>query len=118
MKWYWLAWQHGLDFSGRVPRHAYWAFFAVNLVVSLLLIALDIHQASIWSAWLEIGYSVASFLPLLALTVRRLHDLGHSGWWSLVFLVPAIGVLILLVLMLLPGEKQANQYGLAGEEKI
>ena len=51
------------------------------------------------------------FLPSLAVTFRRLHDTGRSGWWWLLSLVCFIGGIILLVFCLSDGEPSANQYG-------
>lgn len=111
MEWYWQGWRLWLNFDGRASRRAYWMFFAVNLLVSLLLIGIDVISASRWMTWLEVGYSVVSFIPLLALTVRRLHDSGYCGWWSLIFLLPGIGAIVLVVLMALRGDAYPNQYG-------
>ncbi|EEX40407.1 DUF805 domain-containing protein [Vibrio sp. Vb2880] len=108
MNWYWQAWQLGLSFSGRATRQAYWMFFLVNLLVSLVLVALEINAGS--PPWVEVAYSILSFLPLVAVTVRRLHDTGRSGWWSLVCFIPVIGVVVLLVLMALRSEPHRNRF--------
>jgi len=50
-------------------------------------------------------------VPGLAVCVRRLHDIGKSGWWVLIGLVPVIGGIWLLVLMCLDGEPKENQWG-------
>jgi uncharacterized membrane protein YhaH (DUF805 family) len=50
-------------------------------------------------------------IPVVAVTVRRLHDIGMSGWWALLLLVPYIGGLIVLVFTLLPGQPHANAHG-------
>nr|WP_210433547.1 DUF805 domain-containing protein [Zobellella endophytica] len=75
MKWYWQAWQLSLVFSGRASRRAFWMFFLVNLLISVALVALEIGSGA--PAWVEIAYSIASFVPLIAVTVRRLHDTGR-----------------------------------------
>ena len=53
----------------------------------------------------------ASSIPSLAVSVRRLHDTGRSGWWLLVVLVPLVGWLIVLYFMVQPGETAENRYG-------
>jgi hypothetical protein len=53
------------------------------------------------------------YLPFLAVTVRRLHDTGRSGWWILINLIPVIGNIWVLVLTLLKGRQGSNRYGLA-----
>ena len=55
--------------------------------------------------------ALAHLLPSLAVTVRRLHDTGRSGWWLLVALVPLIGALVLLFFMLSAGKPETNAYG-------
>ncbi|WP_445398583.1 DUF805 domain-containing protein [Zobellella sp. An-6] len=111
MKWYWQTWQRSLVFSGRASRRAFWMFFLINLLVSVALVALEMGGGT--PAWLEIAYSIASFVPLLAVTVRRLHDTGRSGWWAAIFFVPVIGVIALLLMLGQQGDPRANVYGMA-----
>ena len=54
---------------------------------------------------------LALFLPGLCVLVRRLHDLGKSGWWFLIALIPFLGIIVLLVFMVTEGEQLPNQYG-------
>jgi uncharacterized membrane protein YhaH (DUF805 family) len=56
-------------------------------------------------------YLLATFLPSLAVTVRRLHDTGRSGWWWLIAFVPVIGAVVLIVFMCLEGTHGPNAYG-------
>lgn len=91
---YWLAWQRALDFSGRATRAECWWFLLGHLLVTLTCIWLDVRLAN--QGWLDLIYSLASAVPLIALIVRRLHDTGRSGWWGWVFLVPAVGPLLLI----------------------
>ena len=56
-------------------------------------------------------YCLAVFLPGLAVQVRRLHDLGKSGWMILIALIPLVGAIWLLVLYCLDGQPGENQYG-------
>ena len=51
------------------------------------------------------------FLPTLAVTVRRLHDTDHSGWWYLLVVIPIIGILVLLYWYVKPGTEGPNQFG-------
>jgi len=50
-------------------------------------------------------------LPSLAVGARRLHDIGRSGWWQLLSLIPVIGVLVLIYWYIQPGDPEANEYG-------
>lgn len=61
------------------------------------------YFASIWS--------LLTFLPSLAVTVRRLHDTGRSGWWILIMLVPLIGFILMIVWLVRRGDSGANQHG-------
>ncbi|HEY2532705.1 MAG TPA: DUF805 domain-containing protein [Xanthobacteraceae bacterium] len=66
-------------------------------------------------------FTLATFLPGLSLAVRRLHDLDRSGWWCLVFLIPLIGVIILIIWFCSKGTDGPNRFGpdrLAGLEQI
>ena len=55
--------------------------------------------------------SLALFLPGFSVTVRRLHDTGRSGWWSLILLVPVIGFFVFLYWMIRPSDPTENAYG-------
>ena len=56
-------------------------------------------------------YGLAVLLPSLAVGTRRLHDTGRSGWWQLLFLIPLVGLIVLLYWFALPGGTGDNQYG-------
>jgi len=58
---------------------------------------------------------LALLIPNLAVTVRRLHDTGHSGWWLLIALVPLAGAIVLLVFTL-QGSEPPNQWGNGPDE--
>lgn len=108
MNWYFDAWKRYAQFSGRASLEAFWMFFLVNCLISLVFVLLEIFFQATWK--IEVFYSVFVFLPMLSLTVRRLHDTKRSAWWLLVVLVPAIGMLVLLVLLALPSEP-ASDFG-------
>ena len=106
MDWYFDAWKRYAQFSGRASLKAFWVFFLVNGLISLVFVVLEIVFQSTWK--IEALYSLLVFLPMLSLTVRRLHDTNRSAWWLLVVLVPAIGMLVLLVLLALPSELDSD----------
>ena len=56
-------------------------------------------------------YSLAIILPSLAIEIRRLHDIGKSGWWIFIALIPLVGSIWLLVLLATEGQPGENQYG-------
>ena len=61
--------------------------------------------------YLSMLYLLATFLPVLALAIRRLHDTDRSGAWALLFFVPFIGWLVLLVFFCTEGTSGSNRYG-------
>jgi uncharacterized membrane protein YhaH (DUF805 family) len=73
-----------VDFSGRASRSEYWWFLLAYFVVAVV--------AQLINRYLPAVVILAVLLPLLAATVRRLHDIGKSGWMSLRSLVPTLGV--------------------------
>ncbi len=101
-------------FFGRALRSEYWWW---TLFVILMQIATSIIDAVIFGVGegslqvLTLLVSLALFLPGLAVTVRRLHDTGHSGWWILIILIPLIGWVVLIYWMIKKGEEGTNKYG-------
>ncbi len=101
-------------FSGRARRREYWTFslawalaFGVLLSADFLLGTLDVHRGI---GWLSGLFSLATLLPVLSVTVRRLHDTGRSAWWLLLALVPALG-LLLLVFTAQDSQPGSNEWG-------
>ena len=92
-------------FDGRASLREYWMFMLMNAVFLLVATCLDAVVAG--ALFL---YMVAVFLPGLAVCVRRLHDVGQSGWLVLVVLVPLAGALVLLYYLVQPssGDKNRN----------
>lgn len=62
--------------------------------------------------------SLASFIPALCLIIRRLHDVGMSGWFLLINIIPVIGGIILLIFTLLPSQKHENKYGVGPAQPL
>lgn len=115
MSWYLIAWQRATDFSGRSRRKEYWMFQLFNFLVGLFLGALALLLGGDDGLrFFTVGcgvFGLVAFVPSLAVTVRRLHDVGRSGWWYFIALVPIIGGLILLVFTLLDSDPDRNDYG-------
>lgn len=108
------------NFDGRARRKEYWMFSLINIIV---IIALYLVMAgSIDSYTGEMGglgvtalvlmliYCVAIFIPSLAVTIRRLHDIDKSGWWYLISFIP-FGGLIIFVFTCLDGTVGNNRFG-------
>jgi uncharacterized membrane protein YhaH (DUF805 family) len=90
-----------VNFSGRSARSEYWYFvlflFVVSIVASLIDLAMGFVDAgSAGIGPLSIIFTLATILPGLSVSVRRLHDNGRSGWWVLISFVPIIGVIVLI----------------------
>ena len=112
-----------IDFSGRACRAEYWfwgcfLFFVFIAYWGLINIAIGnvisygYNEDALMS--INIIYWICCLgllLPSLAVTVRRLHDIGKSGWWYFIGLIPLIGGIILLFWMCQDGEPSNNQYG-------
>lgn len=91
------------DFTGRASRPEYW-WFVLGYIV-LAVIAGMLHR------FLYLLVVLAFVVPLLAVGARRLHDVGKSGWFLLLGLIPIVGGLILLYFMVQPSQPDSNEYG-------
>ena len=109
MQWYLSVLKNYVGFSGRARRKEYWMFYLFNAIVSIVLTVLDMLAGL--NSILTYLYALAILLPSLALSFRRLHDIGKSAWWVLIALVPVIGGIVLLIFSLLDSEPGENQYG-------
>ena len=101
------------SFSGRATRKEYWSFQVLGYILGFILgyiLAGEVEDEEMVSLLL-IGVILAAAIPSWAVTVRRLHDSNHSGWLSLIQLVPYIGVIIVLVICLQDSYRGTNQYG-------
>lgn len=104
------------DFNGRASRSEYWWFALLYFLVLMVVMVLTGGMMDESGGFSTIGLIAfllvvaVFFVPSLAVSVRRLHDIDKSGWWYLISLVPYVGGLILLVLMVLP-PKEPNRFG-------
>ncbi len=98
-----------LDFQGVSSRPAYWYFTLFVIIVSLIITCLEAFKIPT-STVLAIIINLALILPGLALSIRRLHDSGKSGWWLLISFVPLIGAIILLYFYVQPTKTVGNPY--------
>ena len=83
-----LCFQKYADFSGRAKRPEFWWFILFTFLASMIL--------GVVSTMLSGLFSLAVIVPSLAVGARRLHDIGRSGWWQLIWLVPVIGWIIMI----------------------
>ena len=119
MNWYLKCLKQYIDFWGRARRKEYWMFTLWNVVITLFLAALapigmEIGSDSFVSyipMVLYLLYGLFILIPSFTVSVRRLHDIGKSGWWILISLIPVIGSIILLVWYCTEGQRCENEWG-------
>lgn len=97
-----------VTFSGRSLRSEYWYFILFYLIVSIALSAVGLAVGV--PGILENVFGLASFLPSLAVAIRRLHDVDRSGWWVLIPLT-IIGIIPYLYWMIKEGDSGENRFG-------
>jgi uncharacterized membrane protein YhaH (DUF805 family) len=95
--------QKYVDFSGRAARPEFWWFALFTLVVSLLI-------QMVLGYWIANLFSLAVLLPSLAVGARRLHDMGKSGWFQLLWMIPILGWAVMIYWLVQP-TAGPNQYG-------
>ena len=115
MKWYLKVLNQYADFSGRARRMEYWMFVLFNMIFAFAAMVIDnilgTAVEGVGYGMVYALYCLAVIVPGLAVTVRRLHDVGKSGWMYLIIFIPMIGVIWLLVLLFTDGDSGTNEYG-------
>jgi uncharacterized membrane protein YhaH (DUF805 family) len=109
------------NFNGRASRSEYWWFvlfgylagFCFGFVDGVILVVMDVPMDSLLWAFSPMAtlFQLAIMIPALAVAVRRLHDLGKSGWWFFILLIPCVGIILYIVWMASEGEPHDNAYG-------
>jgi uncharacterized membrane protein YhaH (DUF805 family) len=97
-----------VDFSGRACRSEYWYWVLFTIIVGLVAAFIDLQLNT------QLDSSIANLviaIPSIAVAVRRLHDIDHSGWWILIGLVPLVGFILLLVWFVSEGTRGPNRFG-------
>lgn len=97
-------------FEGRARRSEYWYWTLAVVLAEVVILILSALNKSVGQV-LYVVLILAVLVPSLAVTVRRLHDTGRSGWWILVGLIPFIGAIILIVFAVQDSQPGANEYG-------
>ena len=98
-------------FEGRARRSEYWYFCLFNSLVSLAVMVTGKAIGDGVYETLSGLVSLAFLLPGLGVSVRRLHDVGKSGWYLLMSLIPIVGAVLVIVKLATDGEPGVNQYG-------
>jgi len=123
------------QFSGRATRSEFWYFILYSIIISFVLgligsvlgieYVMQMDTVKVLEGTgelvsttvdfplnlLQIFFSLLLFIPSLAISIRRLHDLGRTGWWYLISLIPLLGALVLLIFFVLPSQEHDNEYG-------
>ena len=118
MKYFIKAFENYATFSGRATRTEYWMFYLFYTIFYFLIYGIIFVGAGMENdtvvlvgSGLVLLYVLGTLLPLWAVSVRRLHDVGKSGWYVLINMIPIAGVIWFLVLMCTDSEMGSNSYG-------
>jgi len=101
MNWYLKVLNQYMDFNGRARRKEYWMFTLYSAIISILL---NILGATLKTTLLSTLYSFAVMIPSLAVGVRRMHDVGKSGWF---LIIPFYNIFLACT----EGDQGSNEYG-------
>lgn len=96
-------------FNGRASVQEFWQFVLFNVIVNAALYVLEKYVLGMQTRYFSTLYNMFVFLPSLAVTVRRLHDTGRSGWWIFISGIPILGAIILIVFLMSEGPVEAKQ---------
>ena len=107
------------DFNGRARRKEYWMWTLYYTIVLLFAMVLDnvlglnfeLFGQDLGYGWLYVTVGITHLIPGLGIVIRRLHDVGKSGWFYLIILIPIIGFIWILVLFCTDGVKEDNKWG-------
>ncbi len=115
MNWYLEVLKKYAVFKGRARRKEFWMYILFNMIFTFVAMGLD---NLLGTTYKNINYGIfytlyvlAVIVPGLAVEIRRLHDVGKSGWWLFIALVPLIGSIWLIVLLATDSQPGENPYG-------
>jgi uncharacterized membrane protein YhaH (DUF805 family) len=131
MDWMLMPLRRYADFTGRSRRKEYWMYVLFLIIAFVVFGILDTMlglggsstsdlsttgnrigaSASFHGGVLTIVFWLATLVPSIAVSVRRLHDIDRSGWWVFISLIPLIGAIILLVFNVTEGTRGPNRFG-------
>lgn len=106
-------------FSGRASRAEFWYFVLFSQLLSVPFQIIDsLLRASDITPFFTLVYSLVIFIPSIAVSIRRLHDVNKSGWNFLLPLIPIVGAIMYFILLIKKGDEIENQYGLVPNEDL
>ena len=101
-----------VDFKTRSTRSQFWWFMLWSVIISIAASAVDIALGMGDSGPVSLLASLAILLPVLAVTIRRLHDIGRTGWWVLIQFVPIVGFIVIVVFACTKSQEGPNEWGM------
>ncbi|MBF2709317.1 DUF805 domain-containing protein [Flavobacterium soyangense] len=121
MKYYLKALQNYATFSGRARRSEFWYFTLYNTIFVFIAIMIDVAigkatQEKEFIPIIYMLYILFVLVPCFSVFVRRIHDVGKSGWFILIAAIPIAGPIWLWVLMATNGDVGKNKYGVDPKE--
>jgi uncharacterized membrane protein YhaH (DUF805 family) len=124
MKWYLLALKRYADFSGRSRRKEFWYFMLFHfLILSAIIIIFAGPEAILnddFDSSTDLGpvgnlvfglYVLGTFIPMVAVRIRRYHDINKSGAYFLVGIIPCLGYIWDIIMLTTEGDRNTNKYG-------
>lgn len=108
MSWYLNTLKKYTVFDGRARRKEFWMFALFNFIITFIIAFIE---SFLDTQIISIIYTLAILLPSIAVSVRRLHDIGKSGYWYFIGFIPIIGSIWILVLMCKDSQTGENIYG-------
>ena len=77
------------DFKGRASKSEFWSFFLFLTIVGIVLVLLFfvLLGSEGVTVWVLLLFIILNFFPYIAVTARRLHDFGRSGWIQCIFII-------------------------------
>ncbi|PHQ58949.1 MAG: DUF805 domain-containing protein [Maribacter sp.] len=104
MEWFVMVLKKYAEFNGRSRRKEYWMFYLFSTIISIILSVVDMSILSLEGYGINTFYSLGVLIPTIAVGVRRMHDVGKSGWF---LLIPFYN----LYLLCTNGVVGTNEYG-------
>jgi uncharacterized membrane protein YhaH (DUF805 family) len=116
IEWYKkVVFENYANFTGRARRSEYWYYTIASSIISIILMVVDNAAGLTFgvsnSGIIGMIYSFAVLLPGLAVLIRRLHDVGKSGWFLFIVFIPLAGIIWLFVVLCTEGDNGTNEYG-------
>ncbi len=104
------------EFKGRASRREYWMFYLAYMVIFMALyltVLIFARGLGLGKIFIFIPQLLSLFIliPSIAVSVRRLHDTGHSAWFLLINLIPIVGPIVFIVVLATDGDHGNNSYG-------